>query len=356
MAIETTLRTTAAGTTGSAPGTRAGASARLVKARAAEPDTERSGKETASVPAGAPAAPLRAKARSVGGAQQDQVARAQQALDYLDRVAGQLESLKGDLTSKLAGTRSGARQQLEAQLSARVRQLSSTLASRAKSAGGGVDANLNFNGQPASQRFRIRGLDLDALRQSAPQSLAFSVGASGGPQLSVNIEADQTDAQLAAAIDRAMAPMGVRAGLDAQGTLVFSAPETKWPAVKDSIAISGRGRVATEEVPADLAPQQWNVGSGNGAGAGAGDSLRQSLREVVQALERVRRSREAASNALAAASLEMAQASSPPLEVEEAAQEFAGTASNPDYQSLLSLTAALVGVSRERVLALLGLR
>jgi hypothetical protein len=356
--METTLRTTAAGTNGSAPATRAGASARLVKARAAEPDTERSGKDTAAIPAGVPAAALRAKARSVGGAQQDQVARAQQALDYLDRVAVQLESLKGDLTSKLAGTRSGARQQLDAQLSARVRQLSSTLASRAKSAGGGVDANLNFNGQPASQRFRIRGLDLDALRQSAPQSLAFSVGASGGPQLSVNIEADQTDAQLAAAIDRAMAPMGVRAGLDAQGTLVFSAPEAKWPAVKDSIAISGRGRVATEEVPADLAPQQWNVGSGNGAGAGAGggDSLRQSLREVVQALERVRRSRDAASNALTAASIEMAQASSPPLEVEEAAQEFAGTASNPDYQSLLSLTAALVGVSRERVLALLGLR
>jgi hypothetical protein len=360
MAIETTLRTRTAGPAGGALDTLAGASARLAKARAAEPDTERSGKDTAATPAGAPAAtPLRAKAPSAGGAQQDQVARAQQALDYLDRVASQLESLKGNLTSKLAGTRSSSgRQQLEAQLSARVRQLSSTLASRTKSAGGGVDANLNFNGQPATQRFRIRGLDLAALRQSAPQSLAFSVGASGGPQLSVNIEADQSDAQLAAAIDRAMAPMGVRAGLDGQGALVFSTPEAKWPAVKDSIAISGRGRVATEEVAADLAPQQWNVGSGNGAGAGAGagDSLRQSLREVVQALERVRRSREAASNALTAASIEMAQTSSPPPQVEEAAQEFASTASNPDYESLLSLTSALVGVSRERVLALLGLR
>jgi hypothetical protein len=355
MAMETTLRTNTAGATGSALGTRAGASARLPKARAAGPGTEGSSKNTTAASAGVPAvAHLRAKAPRAAGAQQDQIARAQQALDYLDRVAGQLESLKGDLTSKLAGTRSGARQQLDAQLSAKVRQLSSTLTSRTKRAGGGIDANLNFNGKPATQRFRIRGLDLAALRQSAPQNLAFSVGASGGPQLSVNIEADQTDAQLAAAIDRAMAPMGIRAGLDGQGALVLSTPEANWPAVQDSIAISGRGRVATEEVPADLAPQQWNVGSGTGTGEG--DTLRQSLREVVQALERVRRSRDAASSALSAASVEMAQASSPPPEIEEAAQEFASTASNPDYESLLSLTSALVGVSRERVLALLGLR
>jgi len=355
MAMETTLRTTTAGATGSALAAGTGASARLVKARAAEPVAERSSKDTAAAAASAPAAPrLRRKAVRAGGAQQDQVARAQQALDYLDRVAGQLESLKGSLTSKLAGTRIAARQQLDSQLGTQVRQLASTLAARTRNAGGGVDANLNFNGQPATQRFRIRNLDLAALRQSAPQTLAFSVGASGGPQLSVNIEADQTDAQLAAAIDRAMAPMGVRVGLDGQGALVFSTPEAKWAAVKDSIAISGRGRVATEEVPAGLAPQQWSVGSGNGAGNG--DALRQSLREVVQALERVRRSRDAASNALTAASIDMAQASSPPPQVQEAAQEFASTASNPDYESLLSLTSALVGVSRERVLALLGLR
>jgi hypothetical protein len=356
MAIDTTLRTTTASATGSVPATRAGASARLPRARAAGPDIERSGKDSAAASASAPvAAPLRGKASSAGGALQDQVARAQQALDYLDRVAGQLESLKGSLTSKLAGTRTAARQQLDSQLGTQVRQLSSTLAARTRNAGGGVDANLNFNGQPATQRFRIRGLDLATLRQNAPQSLAFSVGGSGGPQLSVNIDAGQTDAEIAAAIDRAMAPMGVRAGLDGQGALVFSTAEAKWPAVQDSIAISGRGRVATDEVPADLAPQQWNVGSGAG-GASGGDTLRQSLREVVQALERVRRSRDAASNALSAASVAMSRATTPPPEVADAAQEFASTASNPDYQSLLSLTSALVGVSRERVLALLGLR
>jgi hypothetical protein len=231
-----------------------------------------------------------------------------------------------------------------------VRQLVSTLASRRKKAGGGVDNNLNFSGKPATQRFRIRGLDLASLRNGGPQSLAFSVGGVGGPQLSVNIDPNQTDDEIAAALNQALAPMGVNAGLDGQGGFVFTTPETNWPAVKDSIAISGRGRVATEEVAAELAPQQW-TGNGNG-----GDALRASLREVVQALERVRRSRDAASNALSAATVEMTQATTPPPEAQDAAQEFATTASNPDYESLLSLTSALVGVSRERVLALLGLK
>ncbi|MGJ7914883.1 hypothetical protein ACI48D_05310 [Massilia sp. LXY-6] len=346
--METTLRTT---TAGGALGTRAGVATRLDQPRAAGPTAERSETGRATAAAAGPAL-LRRNAASIGAALQDQVARAQQALDYLDQVQGQLESLKGELTSRLAGSRGAARQQADGQanakLGAQVRQLAATLASRRKSAGGGVDGDLNFNGKPATQRFRIRGLDLDALRSGGPQSLAFSVGGNGGPQLSVEIGAGMSDDEIAAAVDRAMAPMGVRAGLDGQGGLVFSTPEANWPAIKDSIAISGRGRVSTDEVPAELAPQQWNAGSG--------DALRASLREVVQALERVRRSRDAASNSLSAATVEMTRVTTPPPAAEQAAQEFATTAANPDYESLLSLTSALVGVSRERVLALLGLR
>jgi hypothetical protein len=353
MAMDTTLRTRTAGSTGSALGARAGAAARLVKPRAAEPATENGSADKAATNSASSPAPLRSNAASIGGALQDQVARAQQALDYLDQVASQLEGVKGDLSSKLASARSAVRQQSDSQastqLNAKVRQLSSTLASRRKRAGGGIDSNLNFTGKPAVQRFRIRGLDLASLRGSGPQSLAFSVGGNGGPQLSVNVDPDQTDEEIAAAMNRALAPMGVNAGLDGQGGFVFSTPEANWPAVKDSIAISGRGRVATEEVPAELVPQQWPAN-------GNGDALRSSLREVVQALERVRRSRDAASAALSAATVEMSQATTPPPEVQDAAQEFASTASNPDYESLLSLTSALVGVSRERVLALLGLK
>lgn len=368
MAIDTLLRSTAGNTLATGASRSAGA---LVPARALDPvDTDKTDAGAAS--AAAPA-PLRsnAGAAAIGSALQDGVARAQQALDYLERVAGQLENLKGEISAKLsAGSRAGQRnakagaqattqsssqgssaQQLEAQ----VRQLSAALAARKSSAGGSVDANLDFTSAPSTQRFRIRALDLDTLQQNAPQTLAFSVGGVGGPQMAATVTADQTQDEAARAIDRALAPLGVRAGVDSQG-LVFSTAETNWPAVKDSIAVSGRGRVATEEVAPALAPQQWGIDSGTTTTAGNADALRQSLREVVQALARVRSSQDAASTALSAASDQVTAASTPPPDVNLAADEFASAAANTNYDSLLALSSALVGVSRERVLALLGLR
>jgi hypothetical protein len=346
--MDTTLRPTTAGGTGGTLGTRANASSRLLPTRPTDAASDTTANNAAASPA---AAPLRSNgsAAKLGSGLQDQVARAQQALDYLDRVATQLETLKSDLTAKLAGTRNGSsRQQLEAQ----VRQLAQTLAARKKTGGGSIDNNLNYSTKPATQRFRIRGLDIASLKQSAPQSISFSVGSAGGPQMSVNIEPEQSSQEVARALDRALAPMGVHASLDENGEVVFSTPESNWSSVKDSIAVSGRGRVTTEELPANLAPQLWNVS----AETGNADALRQSLREVVQALERVHKSQAAASNALAAASLQVAQAETPPPDVMLAADDFGKAAASTDYEALLALTSALVGVSRDRVLALLGLR
>jgi hypothetical protein len=288
-------------------------------------------------------APLKRGVGDWGSRVQDDVARAQQALDYLDRVAGQLEALKGQLAAKLSGARGDERQ-----LQARVRELAAALGARRH--GGGVDADLDFSGEPALQRFTIRGLDLESLQAGAPQSLAFSIGGAGGPQLSVTIEAGLSGDEVAARLTRALAPLGVHAQLDRRGRLVFSTGEANYAAVKDSIAVSGRGRVATDaEAPAFEAR---SVDTGNP------DALRQSLREVVQALARVRRAQQAASAALGEASARAAQAagSERAAEAAQQAQAFVDTATNPDYNSLLAITSALVGVSRERVLALLGLR
>jgi hypothetical protein len=348
MAMDTTLRPTTAGGTGGTLGTRANASSRLVPTRSTGAADDAA--QTAAASSTASAAPLRANgaASRIASGLQDQVAGAQQALDYLERVANQLEALKGELTAKLAGTRNGSRLQLEVH----ARQLAQTLSERKKTGGGSVDSNLNYSTKPATQRFRIRGLDIASLKQSAPQNISFSVGSAGGPQMSVAIEPDQSNQEVARALDRALAPMGVHASLDENGELVFTTPESNWSSVKDSIAVSGRGRVTTEELPANLAPQLWNVS----AETGNADALRQSLREVVQALERVHRSQAAASAALQAASVQVADASTPPPDMTIAIDDFGKVAASTDYESLIALTSALVGVSRDRVLALLGLR
>jgi hypothetical protein len=343
MSMETTLRPTA----GAGSAVVNSTPARLAPARRTDTAAALDIGPAASTGAAA-GTPLRGKSTSVDGGLQSQVARAQQAVDYLDRVASQLETLKGELTARLTGARSGAQSGARPQLDARIAQLAATLNARKQNAGGSVDANLDYSDKPAVQRFRIRGLDVASLQQDAPQSLAFSVGGVGGPQLAVTLPPNASADEIASALDRALAPMGVRAGLDGQGGLVFSTPESNWPAVKDSIAVSGRGKVNADELPASPAPQHWETGTT--------DNLRQSLREVVQALERVRRSQGAASNALSAATQQVSETQTPVPEVGLAAQDFASAAASTNYESLLALSSALVGVSRERVLALLGLR
>jgi hypothetical protein len=291
----------------------------------------------------APQAPVRRSRANWDTRLQADVASAQQARAYLDRVAGQLESVKAALSAKLAGMKSDARD-----LEARARQLGATIAARSAQAGGSVDAQLQFSdGEPAQQRFRITGLDVGMLQAAAPLSLAFSVGGAGGPQLAAAIEPDMTPEQVTARLDRTLAPVNVRAALDQQGRIEFRTPEANWPAVRDNVAISGRGRVATETVEPDA--RLRDLGTGNA------DALRQSLREVVQALERVRRSQDAASAALSAATLRTAQSELSADDLAISAQDFASTAGSHDYESLLAIASALVGVSRERVLALLGL-
>jgi hypothetical protein len=335
--MDTALRPT----TNGAAGTRTGAAA-----RPAAPATlpQQAAQAHAALASARSAAPLRRGVPGLGSGAQDEVARAQQALEYLEQVASQLESLKGQLASKLSGARGDERA-----LEARVRQLAASLEARPRQGGGGVDANLEFNGgQPATQRFRIRGLDMDSLQANAPQTLNMMIGAAGSTQVSVTIEPGLSRQEVAKRFDRALAPLKVHAQSDSRGQLVFSTDEANWPAVKDSIAVSGRGRVAADEEAPALDPQGLELGNP--------DALRQSLREVVQALARVRRSQAAASAALSEASARAARATAQVSDAAKMAEQFASTAASPGYDSLLAITSALVGVSRERVLALLGTR
>jgi len=275
---------------------------------------------------------------------QGEVARAQQAIDYLARLASQLESLKSDLSARLSGRGAASRE-----LEGRVRQLAIALEGRRQQGGDGLDAQLDFDAvQGAQQRFRIQGLDIASLKAGGAQTLGFSVGSAGGPQLAARIEPGMTPEEIAQRLDRTLAPVNVRASLDQGRELVFTTRESTFGGIKDAIAVTGRGRVDTTALPASLQPQQWELGNP--------DALRHSLREVVQALARVRRSQDAASLALSAAMAQNAQPAIPTAELAKIAEDFGATAASHDYESLLAITSALVGVSRDRVTALLGLR
>jgi ABC-type transporter Mla subunit MlaD len=285
---------------------------------------------------------------------QGEISNAQQTLDYLERSSSQLQALKSELAAKLA-----ARQGREGQVEARVRQFSNTWRQRASASGGTLDAQLSYTSpQAAQQQFSIRGLTMASLQEGPREVLAFSVGGANQALRSVNIEPGLSESEIVSRFDRALMPSGIGVKRGENGELVFSTSEASWANVRDSLSVRGSGiryptgqmsRVRTDAEPAAIAPEEWNTGDV--------EALRATLQQVVQALAQLQAARSSVSLALAQATGRVARAQPVQVNVsmDTLAENFTEKASQPGYESLLAISSALVGISRERVVALLGL-
>ena len=286
---------------------------------------------------------------------QGEISHAQQTLDYLERSSSQLQALKSELAAKLA-----ARQGRDGQVEARVRQFSNTWRERAAASGGTLDSQLNYSSpNSAQQSFTIRGLSMASLQEGPQEVLAFSVGGANQALRSVNIEPGLSEEEIVARFDRALMASDIRVRSSEDGKIIFSTPESSWAGVRDSLSVRGSGirfptgqmnRVRTDVEPAAIAPDQWQTDDL--------EALRNTLHEVVQALAHIQQTRESVSLALAQANsrVAMAQPAQVSVNMDSLAQRFNETATKPNYESLLAISSALVGISRERVIALLGLR
>ncbi|WKB54088.1 hypothetical protein [Eleftheria terrae] len=283
-----------------------------------------------------------------------QLAGAQQALNFLDDAARQLQQLKAELSGRLAA----GQPQDDSSLVQAVERFSQTWQQRSQASAGSLDPQLDHTPPgEARQSFTIRGLDLRSLRSGGAETLAFSVGLPGQKTTRVHLEPGLSDEALLQRLDNALAPAGIRAARDAQGELVFSTLESSWGQVKDSLSVHGGGirfpggafhAVRAEALPEAVRPANW--------AAQQRASLRQSLQEVLDAIERVRRAREVVQTALAEARQQVDGAS--PADEAQWAQDFVGSfeaqAQQPGYELLASVAPALVGLGRERVMALLS--
>ena len=286
---------------------------------------------------------------------QGEISNAQQTLDYLERSSSQLQALKSELAAKLA-----ARQGREGQVEARVRQFSNTWRQRASASAGSLDAQLGYTSpQSAQQQFSIRGLTMASLQEGPQEVLAFSVGGANQALRSVNIEPGLSESEIVSRFDRALMPSGIGVKLGENGELVFSTAEAAWANVRDSLSVRGSGiryptgqmsRVRTDAEPAAIAPEEWQTGDV--------EALRATLQQVVQALAQLQAARSSVSLALAQATGRVAKAQpvQASVSMDTLAENFTQKASQPGYESLLAISSALVGISRERVVALLGLK
>lgn len=322
---------------------------------AAAPTDEAAASKASNTGTASNAAPLQRGVSQYDDRLQSEIASAQQSLDFLDQSASQLQALKSELAAKLAARSAGR----EGQVEARVRQFSKTWNSRQNASAGALDAQLNYSSpQPAAQSFTVRGLNMANLQNGPREVLTFAVATASQNLSSVTIDAGMTEEEIANRLDQALAPAKIRVSSGQDGVLVFNTPEKSWPAVRDSLAVRGSGirfptgqmsQVTTDTEQPVIAPEGW--------GTSDTEALRQTLQNVVNALARVQQSRAAVSQALAGAStrVDSAQTVSQGIGMDRLAENFSSTASGAGYGELLSISSALVGISRERVVSLLSL-
>lgn len=304
---------------------------------------------------GVKAAPLSGGVKNWDHKLQSEIASVQQTLDYLERSTNQLQALKSELAAKLA-----ARQGRDGQVESRVRQFTNTWRQRSDASGGTLDANLNYSGSDtAKQNFSIRGLTMANLQSGSQEVLAFSVSGASQALSSVNIEPGLSEGEIVSRFDRAMTPSNIRVKLGDDGELVFTTPETSWSVVRDTLSVRGSGirfpagqlnRVKTDAEPAAIAPETWSTADT--------EALRSTLQQVVQALARMQQARDSVSMALSQVSnrVSSVQPVQSGVVMETLAETFTTKANEPGYDSLRSITSALAGISRDRVLSLLRLR
>lgn len=319
--------------------------------------TSSAGQSAAPEQAGAPSAPAPVARRGLSNWDQPlqrDISGAQQAVDFLEQSAAQLRALKAELSAKLA-----SRQGRDGQVEARVRQFNDTWRNRQEASGGTLDSQLSYSSTESQQRFKVRGMTMGNLRHGARETLAIAVGNGAQGLRSVQLEPGLTDEEILARFNQALAPVNISVSMADNGDLEFSTPELNWTNVRDTMAIQGGGiryptgqlnRVRTDPEPPVIMPEQWQTNDA--------EMIRQTLQQVIQALAHVEAALSKVNLALADAS-QRANSAMPEVSaagMDQAAQNFVATANEPSYSSLLSLTSALTGINRERVMALLGLR
>lgn len=282
-----------------------------------------------------------------------EIASAQNVDDFLGRLGDMLQSLKADISERLA-----ARQPGDAKLKGKVEQFAAAWRTRNEATGASLDNQLHYSGAgQARQRFYVRGLDMRNLQSRGGERLEFSAG---GRQrgMTLLIEPGMSQETILRRLNQALAPADIRTFKDEDGMLAFEAPQDAWENVRDTLAVKGGGvrfasgqlnRVQTEAASDALRPDTWQVDDTG--------SLRSTLQEVIDALARVQQARQMAARTIAEARQRFDRASVP--ESSEWAlsfsRRFEAVAQQPRYQLSAIVSPALASISRARVLSLLAL-
>ncbi|WP_165676713.1 hypothetical protein [Metapseudomonas otitidis] len=168
-----------------------------------------------------------------------QLSQMQATEHYLGELVGHLEQLKLNLGRELASSLPSDRETLRET----IRDVNALLRRRGARTGQSLDADLRLRlGEPVRSRFRLEGLDsLEAIQAAGRETLVFSFSRQPGEALAVVLDEGLAPEQVLRRFNQGLGPAGLRAELDSEGNLRFSASETQWQVLQDQLQVQGEG-------------------------------------------------------------------------------------------------------------------
>ncbi|MBK57973.1 MAG: hypothetical protein CML01_04060 [Pseudomonas sp.] len=224
-----------------------------------------------------------------------QLSSMQSADSYLGDLQTRLSQLKLNISRQISSPQPNG----EESIRQTVQQVGELLKERSKRSGNSLDANLKLRlTEPVRSRFSLQGLEsLDKIRQSGRETLLFSGGRQLAEPVAVVLDDEMSDEQILRRFNGSLGQAGIRAELDQDGELMFSAREGDWQKLKDQLAVQGEGklfdkgryvRVQSEDEQLLSFPEELQLDSFR--------ELRRLLDSVVAGLDKVTSLREQLSN------------------------------------------------------------
>lgn len=254
----------------------------------------------ASLRAGAPAETTHtetttSKSTSFSLQLNQQLSSMQSADSYLGDLQTRLSQLKLSLSRQISTPQPDG----EDSIRQSVQQVGELLKERSQRSGNSLDATLKLRlTEPVRSRFSLQGLEsLENIRQSGRETLLFSGGRQLAEPVAVVLDDEMSDEQILRRFNGSLGQAGIRAELDQNGELKFSAREADWQKLKDQLAVQGEGklfdkgkyvRVQSHEDQLLSFPEELQLDSFR--------ELRRLLDSVVAGLDKVTSLREQLSN------------------------------------------------------------
>lgn len=162
------------------------------------------------------------------------------------------DSYLGDLQTRLSQLKLALSRQIsspppngEEAIGQAVQQVDALLEERTKRSANSLDANFRLRlNEPVRSRFSLQGLEsLEQIRQSGRETLLFSGGRQLAEPVAVVLDDEMSDEQILRRFNGSLGQAGIRAELDQNGQLKFSAREGDWQMLKTQLAVQGEGKL-----------------------------------------------------------------------------------------------------------------